>query len=202
MSTDIAETILGALRARRSVGKVKPDALPRELIERVVEAATWAPNHHLTRPWRFVVLAGQARDRLGEVMATSLRERLDDPDSERSMSLLEKERQKPLRAPVLIAVAAVPSSDPKVIADEEVAAVAAGVQNMLLAAQALGLGAMWRTGEAAYDAAVKRFLGLPDEAHILSFVYLGYLDMPERPAHEVGAPLAITWLGWGGNGAG
>jgi nitroreductase len=193
---DVAETILGALRARRSVGKVKPDPLPRELVERVIEAATWAPNHHLTRPWRFVVLAGQARQALGEVMAASLRSRLDGTTDERAAALVEKERNKPLRAPVLIAVAVVPSRDPKVVEVEEIAAVAAGVQNMLLAAEALGLGAMWRTGDAAYDPAVKRFLGLPDEAHLLSFVYLGYPDMPRPREHESDALPYTTWLGW------
>jgi nitroreductase len=194
--TDVAETILGALRARRSVGKVKPDPVPRELVERVIEAATWAPNHHLTRPWRFVVVAGRAREELGAVFADSLRSRLDNPSDERNAALLEKERAKPLRAPVLIAVAAVPSPDPRVKEVEEVAAVAAGVQNMLLAAAALGLGAMWRTGDPAHDPAVKRFLGLPDEAHLLAFVYLGYPDMPQPREHEGDAAGHTTWLGW------
>ena len=109
---------------------------------------------------------------------------------------LEKERNKPLRAPVLIAVAAVPSPDPRVVEVEEVAAVAAGVQNMLLAAEALGLGAMWRTGDAAYNPAVKRFLGLPDAAHLIAFVYLGYPEvMPARERDDV-ATRHTTWLGW------
>ena len=56
-----AETVLQALRARRSVGRVKPEQPPRALVERVIEAATWAPNHYHTRPWRFVVVAGEAR---------------------------------------------------------------------------------------------------------------------------------------------
>ncbi|HZS89668.1 MAG TPA: nitroreductase [Chloroflexota bacterium] len=193
---DVAETILGALRARRSVGKVKPDPVPRELVERVIEAATWAPNHHLTRPWRFVVVTGRAREELGAAFAASLRSRLDNPSDERTAVLLERERAKPLRAPVLIAVAVVPSSDPKVKEVEEIAAVAAGVQNMLLAAAALGLGAMWRTGDPAYDPPVKRFLGLPDEAHLLAFVYLGYPDMPPPREHESDAGSYTTWLGW------
>lgn len=192
--SEMAETILGALHNRRSIGKVKPDAVPRELVERVVEAATWAPNHHLTRPWRFVVVTGAARERLGAVMADALRTRLGDAGDERTAAMLAKERQKPLRAPVLVAVAVVPSPDPKVVEVEEVAAVAAGVQNMLLAAEALGLGAMWRTGDPAYDPSVKRFLGLPENAHLLAFVYLGYPEVTPRPEREGGAGAYTTWL--------
>jgi len=192
----VENTILGALRARRSVGRVKPDPLPRALVERVVEAATWALNHHRTEPWRFVVVTGEARKELAEVMAASLRERLADPVDERSAALLEKERNKPLRAPVLIAVAVAPSAEERAIEVEEVAAVAAGVQNMLLAAEALGLGAMWRTGDPAYDPDVKRFLGLPADAHLLAFVYLGYPEYSQKRERESNAAAYTRWLGW------
>src|SRR5690348_8423472 len=114
------EAILDALRRRRSAGQVKPDMPPRELIERVIEAATWAPNHHRTAPWRFVVLTGEALVALGEVMAASLKERLPDPTGERAAALLDKERNKPLRAPVVVAVAVVPSPEPRVLEIEEV----------------------------------------------------------------------------------
>ena len=76
------------------------------------------------------------------------------------------------------------------------AAVAAAVQNMLLAAEALGLGAMWRTGNPAYDPDVKRFLGLPEGAHLLSFVYLGYPDLENLPERERDTNGLVTWLGW------
>jgi nitroreductase len=193
--------VLSALRARRSATKLKADPVPDALIEQVIEAATWAPNHRLTEPWRFVIVDGEARRALGEVMARSMRERLPQPDGETARAQLEKERNKPLRAPVLIAVAAVPSTDPRVVESEEVAAVAAAVQNMLLAAEALGLGAMWRTGDAAFDPAVKAFLTLPPEAQIVAFVYLGYPEpLPRRPRETSGKrhtirldqPFAIT----------
>lgn len=194
--TEGVAALLGLLRARRSVGRLQPEQPPRALVARVIEAATWAPNHHLTEPWRFVVLAGEARVALGDVMAHALRERLPDPESAQAAALLAKERAKPLRAPVLIAVAVVPSPDPRVVEVEEVAAGAAGVQNMLLAAEALGLGAMWRTGDAAYDPAVKRFLGWPEEAHLLAFVYLGFPAMPHGRPHETDASKYTTWRGW------
>src|SRR5688572_4081782 len=63
-----ALAVLRAIRERRSIGIVRPDAVPRPVIEQVLEAAVWAPNHHLTQPWRFFVLTGKAREELGDAM--------------------------------------------------------------------------------------------------------------------------------------
>jgi len=194
LDTDTGATVLRALRDRRSIGKVRPEEPPRDLIEKIITAAGWAPNHYRTAPWRFIVLAGEARESLGEVMAASLAGRLDDPENPECRQIVERERRKPLRAPVVIAVAAIPSDGPKVMEIEELAATAAAVENMLLAAQALGLGAMWRTGPAAYDPEVKRFLALPEHAHILAFVYVGYPDMPPSPEKRHDALEQTTWL--------
>lgn len=164
------------------------------MIEAVIEAAGWAPNHYKTEPWRFAVLTGAARERLGDVMAGSLRHRLPAPDSPEAQAMLNKERAKPLRAPVVIAVAVEPSDRPKVREVEEIEAGAAGVENMLLAAHALGLGAMWRTGEPAYDPEVKRFLGFSPSAHIIAFVYLGYPDVPDLPERERDLRGVTRWM--------
>ncbi len=170
---------LEAIHTRHSITKVKPDPLPRDLIEKLLAAAVQAPNHYRDRPWRFVVLTGPARERLGEVMAQSLKaQKADLPDS-----ALEIERAKPLRAPVLIAVGADRATDPRILEIEDVCAVAAAVENLLLAAHALGLGAMWRTGPAARDPLVKQFLGFVPDQLLLSFVYVGYPDM-QPPAEE------------------
>lgn len=193
IDTDRAQEILEALRERRSIPKVRPELPPRGLVERVIEVGTWGPNHHRTRPWRFVVLTGEQRETLGDVMAAELAERLDNPESAEGKRALEKQRAKPLRAPVLIVAATVPSTGPKVVEIEEIAAVAAGVENMLLAAEALGLGAMWRTGWPAYNPAVKRFLGLPDAAHIVAFLYVGWPDVPRVPRHHEPLDGLIDW---------
>ncbi len=181
--------VLEAIRTRRSIGKVAAKRPPREAIEEIIEAATWAPNHRLTEPWRFFVLAGDARREFGEVMAARRRE---EGDAEAAA----KTAAKPLRAPVVIAVAVEPVVGPKVVEIEEVTAGAAAVQNMLLAAHALGLGAIWRTGAPTYDPAVKAFFGLGPSAHLLGFVYLGYPDtiVPQRARRPVAE--VTRWLGW------
>lgn len=175
----VADIVLTAIRERRSVKALRPDPVPRELVEQLLEAATWAPNHHLTQPWRFVVLTGTAREALGEVLAR---------DASLSPAKREVIRQKPLRAPVLVAVAIEP--DPQRPPLDEIAAGAAAVQNLLLAAHALGLGAIWRSGRAIDDPAVKAFLGLSERAILLGFVYLGYPALvpsppPRRPVAEL-----------------
>jgi len=196
VATETGEVLLQVLRSRRSMARVKPDRPPRALVEKVIQAAVWAPNHYRTEPWRFIVLTGKARQELGDIIANALRAHLADVDSPESRARIDKERNKPLRAPVVIAVAVMPSDNPRAIEIEDIAATAAGVENMLLAAEALGLGAMWRTGNPAYDPTVKRFLGLPESAHLLSFVYLGYPDLLELPERHREARQYTTWRGW------
>ncbi len=91
---------LQTIQTRHSVGRVKPDAVPREVIEKLLNAAVQAPNHYQVRPWRFVVLTGSGRDQLGQVMAQSMKAKFPQLTDE----ALNKERAKPLRSPVLIAV--------------------------------------------------------------------------------------------------
>ena len=108
--------IFEAIHTRQTIGQVRPDPIPRELIEKILAAAVQAPNHHKVRPWRFIVLTGLARERLGEVMAASFRKRAPDATGE----MLAAERAKPLRAPLLIAVGVDKPSEPKVVEIENI----------------------------------------------------------------------------------
>ena len=182
--------IFEAIHTRQSIPKVRPDPVSREMIERMLDAAVQAPNHHKVRPWRFVVLTGPARERLGDVMAASLRKK--DPNA--SDETLGKERARPLRAPVVIAVGVSRPSLPKELEIENVCAAAAATQNLLLAGHALGLGAMWRTGSAALDPDVKTFLGFEPDQRLVAFVYIGYPETepasPARPSYQD----RVTWM--------
>jgi nitroreductase len=173
--------VLEALRTRRSIGKLGGDVGDDE-VRTLVEAALWAPNHRLTEPWRFTVLRGDARRRLGEAWAALApsQTRLSGEEHE---AFLRREAAKPLRAPVLIVASVRTDSDP-VVAVEDFAATAAAVQNLLLAAHAQGLGAMWRTGGMAYRAEILAHLGLAPNDRIVGLVYLGHpaMDPPRaRP---------------------
>lgn len=175
---------LDAIFTRHSISKVRPDPVPRDLVEKMLSAAAQAPNHFRVRPWRFVVLTGDARVRLGEVMAQAHRTR--HPDA--TLAELNIERARPLRAPVIIAVGVDRPVEAKVIELENICAAAAAAQNILLAAHALGLGAIWRTGPNASEPEVKKFLGLEPGQHLIAFIYVGYPELipehQERPSHE------------------
>lgn len=157
---------------RRSISRLtEPGPTPQQLAE-ILRSAAAAPDHGEMRPWRFVVIDGQDRKRLGEVLAGSARQRAEARGGSLSSEQVAKEEQKLFRAPTVVVVACVPQPG-KIPEMEQVAAVAAATQNMLLAATAQGLGSMWRTGAPAEDPAVKEALGLDTADTIVGFVYLG-----------------------------
>ena len=182
--------LFDAIHGRLTISKVKPDALPRDVVEKLLSAGAQAPNHHKVRPWRFVVLTGDGRKKLGDVMAASFLDRNPATPPEG----LDKTRALPLRAPVLIAVGADKPADAKIIEIENISAASAAAQNILLAAYALGLGAIWRTGEWARDAKVKEILGFAPDQHIVGFIYVGYPDVTPEPYVRQGFEDRVTWV--------
>ena len=189
-------SVFDTIKQRRSIGKMTGERPTRGQIERLLEAATHAPNHYKVQPWKFIVLAGKAREELGAVMAASLAERLEDTTSEKAQALIAKERGKLMRSPVVIVVIAEQPNLPNVLEIENIEATAAAVQNMLLAAEEMGLACMWRTGEAAYDPRVKQWLGLAPGEHIVSFLYVGFPATPRLERRPIPFGEKTTWLGW------
>jgi len=190
--------VFETITRRRSIGKMTAERPAREQIERLLEAATHAPNHHGVQPWRFVVLAGPARAELGIVMAQALLARGGNLDTEQGRALLAKEQQKLLRAPVVIVVAAEYPQEGRAVEIENVEAVAAAVENMLLVAEEQGLAAMWRTGDAAYDLRVKQWLGLAPRDYIVAFLYVGYPAIARQQRQPHSFEEKTVWLGWAG----
>lgn len=175
--------VLEAIGTRRSVPKAG-GSVSKEQVQRLLEAGVRAPCHHLTQPWRFVVLAGDALDELGDAWARGVEREGGDP---------EKVRDKPRRAPLVICVIEDPHLDnPKVVEVEEHHAVGACMQNILLAAHGLGLGAMVRTGPAAHLDEVKEYLGVKDDELIAGFIYVGQPEDKERPMTRRADPSEIT----------
>jgi nitroreductase len=158
-----------AIDTRASAVRLDAPAPGPEQLDRILRSGVRTPDHGRLSPWRFVVLEGPAREVLGDAMAAALKRKVADC----SEALQETERAKARRAPMVIAVAARVDREHKVPEIEQVMAVAAGVQNMMLSATACGYGAMWKTGDAAYDASVKQALGLEATDHIVAFLYLG-----------------------------
>lgn len=185
-----------AIQTRRSKALIEDKAVPKELIEQIIEAGTYAPNHHRTEPWRYFVLTGEGRNKLGQVFADITEKQQEDPEAEAevSKSQIERVKNNPLRSPVIIAVGVEPSDRHNVILKEEYAAVSAAVQNMLLTAHALGLGAIWRTGAICYEPKVTEFFGLSEQGEIAAFIYLGYSNMEPAPLQKTDAKELTTWI--------
>jgi Nitroreductase len=183
-----------AIQTRRSIGRVKKDPVDRNLIEKVLEAATWAPSHHNTQPWRFIVMTGDGRAKLGEGYARVALATLGAGESPELEERLRKERVKAYRSPVVIAVVCSPSDDPRATLVEEIAASHTSVQNLLLAAHANGLGAIWRSGDPMYHPLMNDTFGLAENEQIVGLVYMGYPDMtPPEPKRTPAAEKTI-WL--------
>jgi nitroreductase len=196
-----AERVVEALEAiagRQSLIKFLPDRPSADAIRTLLGAAVRAPNHHRNEPWRFIVLAGKARERLGDAFAACARAHNTKLEAGATLdAVVLAERAKALRSPVVIVVACVRNEHPKAMAIEDIEATAAAVENMLIAAHALGLAAAWRTGTPAYDADVKRHLGLRAEDDIVAFVHVGYA-LAERPPMTARGPIenVARWDGW------
>jgi len=160
-------------------------------LEKILAAACRAPDHGRIRPWRFLVIRGDARVRLGEVFADALRAR--EPDAKQNA--ITKELERPLRSPLVVAVVATPQQGhPKVPVIEQVVSAGVAAHSMILTAQALGYGGILLTGANAYDLRVKEALGLDPDDVIAAFVYLGTptTEAPDLP-RPTAAELSEEW---------
>lgn len=171
---------LDALHSRNSAPRLKGTVSEKQL-DNILKAGLRAPDHAQLRPWRIFIVERDARERLGELFAQAKLTR--DPDQ--SPEQLAKLKSKPLRAPLVIVVAAKVTAHEKVPEIEQMLSAGAVAQNMLVAAHAQGLGAMWRTGEMAYDAVVHKGLGLRENEKIVGFLYIGEIDGRTKEIQEI-----------------
>jgi nitroreductase len=170
-----------ALTSRVSGSKLVEPA-PDELeLHSLLTAATRAPDHGRLRPWRFIVLRGDALKRFGDLMADTYLRR--NPAA--TPAQLDKERGKPLRAPLILVIAAKVNEQSNIPAIEQVLSAGAAAENVMVGAYALGYGCAWKTGEAAYDEQVKAAFGLAPTDAIVGFMYLGTNAIPPANASTV-----------------
>ena len=183
-----------AIQTRRSIPIVTEQVVPTNLIEKILESGTYAPNHYRTQPWRFFVLRGEGREKLGEVFGDITLSKHDEKDFASIEAKVTRSKKNPLRAPVIIAVGVEPGKGTNVILKEEYAAVNSAVQNMLLTAHALGLGAIWRTGAICYEPKVSDFFGLSAKGEIVAFIYLGYSNIEPKTLAKIDYKELTTWI--------
>jgi nitroreductase len=182
---------LHALLSRVSPARLAADEPDPLMIEQILAAGLRAADHGRLRPWKFLVVRGGARHRLGELLADGLKSRNPEVGAE----LVEAERNKALRAPVIVIVMAVIRDNPNVPDIEQIVSAGAAGQNMLVAAQALGLGGFWRTGAIAYDPLFKKALGASDKDVIVGFLYLGNVATAGKEKEPDPEGVVAEWTG-------
>jgi nitroreductase len=183
---------LDLLLARESALKLEAPGPSAEELDQIFASAVRAPDHGRLRPWHFVVINQDQRGRFGDLMAESLRRR----ESDASAEALRREREKAFRAPCIVVVAAKVKREAKIRPIEQIASASAAAQTIMLAAPALGYGAVWKTGAPAYDPVVKLALGLAEDDDIIGFLYIGTRVGGSSPFPRPAIPeFVTTWAG-------
>jgi nitroreductase len=160
--------VVDAIRSRRTHKAFAPKPVPRELLDELLELARWAPNHHLTNPWRFRVLGPRALERLKAAAGPESAPKLD-------------------RAPTLIATTALRAEDP-IQDQEDLCATACAAYVVLLAAHGRGLAGYWRTPAVLRTDAGRAALGIGPRERFVALLHLGWPRQEKVPPER--APLA------------
>ena len=182
-----------AIQQRTSVRRYRPDPIPRDILERLLDCAVRAPNHKLTEPWRFAVLTGGAKARLADIRVGHRLKRYDDPASEEARARAEKARRDTLESPAIVVVMARTSED-EITREEDYAAVMMATANFMTAAQSLGLGTYLKTGGVMRDPGLAELVGLPAGYRVAGVLSVGYPAEAETPRRRRAAGDLTTWL--------
>ena len=185
-------TGLDSLLDRASVSALRDPAPTGAVLDRILETALRAPDHGRLTPWRLLLIRGDARDRLANVVARALLAR--DPDAPPPM--VEKQRSKFLRAPLVVALGARILPNHKIPEGEQLMSVGAAAMNLLNAIHMAGFGAIWVTGANSQDPTVQAALGFTVPDALAGFLFVGTPAEPPRPARR--AALADHVADWDG----
>ena len=160
--------VIDLIKNRVSCPRLTQPGPSDQQIEQIISCGVRAPDHGRLRPWRFHVVHGEARVKLGEVFANVASE-----SGECSQSKIDKCRNMPLRSPLMVVAVCEPQTNNKVPEIEQLLAVGAAVQNMQIAISSLGFGSVWRTGEMADAPLVKKAFDVSEKGSIVAFLYIG-----------------------------
>lgn len=186
-------SVLDVIRTRRSISQFKPEPVPAQVIDKLLETVVWTPNHHLTEPWTFYVLGPESRRRFAEIRRDARRDALPDPHAPEAQAALQKLYDNTLAAPVIIVFTAAGHPDPEWKEENEWATFGAAYAFML-AAWAKGIGTYFRTGRGVLGSPeLRALLGLGSDRRIIGVVYAGY---PETVPQKKRTPAAdkTVWL--------
>ena len=164
-----------AIRSRRTHKAYGAEPVDRETLDALFELARWAPNHHLTNPWRFRVLGPNALARLKKAAGPEAASKLD-------------------RAPTLIAVSVTQSGADPVADEEDLLAGAVAAYIVLLAAHGRGLAGYWRTPAVLRTPEGRAAVGVPDGERVLGLIHLGRPRQEKQPPQRAPSAEYVTYL--------
>jgi len=176
-----ANTILDFLQSRNSAPRLTEPGPSDAQLDDMLRCALRSPDHCWLRPWRFISISGERRSELGELMLASLLRRNPQADE----TARNKALAAPLRAPRMLIVLAALQDNAKVPHWEQQISAGCAAFSVLLAAEALGFGAVWRTGAVAEDAIFAGDLGAGANERIIGFIYLGTRDGARKSLPEL-----------------
>jgi nitroreductase len=182
-----------AIQRRTSVRRFRPEPVPREVIQRLLDCAVRAPNHKLTEPWRFAVLVGEARAQFAEIRAQHRLKRFADPQSTEAITGADKVRRESLGTPAFVVVMCAVSGD-DITREEDYAAAMMGIANLMTAAESLGLGTYLRTGGVMREPPLAKLVGLEEGFRVAGVVSLGYPAESESPRRRRPAAEVTRWV--------
>lgn len=180
-----------AILTRNSVAQLTEPGPTAQQLDNILSAGLRANDHRRLRPWKFLLIEGQARNQLGQIMVNIQLQDNADLTEQQQQSLAAKA----LRAPLIIAVIATVSADEKVPEIEQILSAGGAAQLMMLAAHAQGVGAVWRTGDIAYDSRMKSALGLAQQDQIVGFLYMGTAKSVKPLAPMNTEDYVVRWQG-------
>lgn len=166
-------TVLDAITTRRSVPQFKLDHVPREVIQQLLDAAVWVPNHRLTEPWQFHVLGERTKRRFAEMRRDSRAAALPNPTAPEVQPALQKVVADTVATPVLIVVTAQGHDDPE-LREENYWAAFGAAYAFMLGAWSMGIGTYFRSGTLRESPALREMLHLDADHRVIGFLYAGY----------------------------
>lgn len=183
--------VVSAITARRSIKRFSERPVTRAEIEHLLEAAVQAPNHRMTEPWRFYVLGPQAREAYGGVLGRRKAKKVEDPEA--AQAVIEKVTREHANLPAMLAVAVVQDENPE-IREEDYASAMMAIQNLSLAAAAMGLGAHIKSGAVMDDPAARDAVGVAEGQRIVATIHLGEPAEIPSPKQRHNAHEFTQWM--------
>ena len=178
------------IEQRRSIKKFSDRQVSRSEIETLLDAAILAPNHRLTRPWHFYVLGPESRYAYGLALGERKARKL--PDAAAARTLRETIAAEHRHLPCMIAVAIAQNENPE-IREEDYAAAMMAIENLALAAVALGFGTHIKTGGVMGDAASRAAVGVGEGERIVAIVNVGEPAELPPPRKRESAAACTIW---------